>query len=82
MEAHVLEEKLQEACDTRRVPPVPLEVTNDRTLGDDVDTSLPHASIGKVGGAGIRGTGSVGVGEDGETSLKEGETNEHGTNLR
>ena len=70
--AHVLEEKVQEGRNAGRVPPVPLEIGDDGKLGQDVNTSIPHTSIGAVSGAGIESTRSIGVGEDGVTSLKKG----------
>jgi len=80
-EAHVLEENIQEARNARGVPPVPLEVSTGGKLWHNVDTGFPHPGIGKVSGADIESAGSVGVGEDGVTGLKEGQSGEHRADL-
>ena len=79
---HVLEQEIQEPSNPRRVIPVPLEISNDRELGHDVDTSIPHPSIGEVGSAGIEGPRSIGVGENRVTGLKQGERHKHRADLR
>jgi len=79
--AHARVEEGQETSNARRVPPVSLEVRGDGTLGHDIDTGFPHPCIGKVGSAGVKGTGSVGVGEDGVTGLKERQGGEHSADL-
>jgi len=79
--AHARVEEGQKASDARRAPPVPLEVRGDGTLGHDIDTGFPHPSIGKVSSAGIKGTRSVGVGEDSVTGLKERQSGEHRADL-
>jgi len=81
MEVHALEEEGQENGDTRGVSPVPLKISSNRKLGQDVNTGIPHTSIGEVSSAGIKSAGSIGVGENSVTGLKEGERNEHGANL-
>ena len=78
---HSRVEEGQETGNARRVPPVPLEVRGDRTLGHNIDTGIPHPSISKVGSAGVKGTGSVGVGEDSVTGLKERQGGEHRADL-
>jgi hypothetical protein len=82
MEADVREEEFQEGRIASGVPPVPLEITSDGSLWHNVDTGLPHASIGMLSSADIDSTRSVGVGKDGVTGLEEREGDEHGANLR
>ena len=81
-EAHVREEEFQEGRIASGVPPVPLEITSNGTLGHDIDTGLPHASIGMLSSADIDSTRSIGVGKDSVAGLEEGERDEHGANLR
>jgi len=81
LEAHVLEEDIQEDRNAGSVPPVPLEVSADGELRHDVDTSIPHPSVGKVSSSGIKGTRSVGVGEDSVAGLKERQSGEHRADL-
>lgn len=69
-EYDLLEEEVQEGGDARGVPPVPLEIGGDGELGQDVDTSIPHAIIGEVSGTGFDSAGSIGIGEDGIPGLK------------
>ena len=82
METHVLEEEFQESRIASGDPPVPLEVSHDSELRHDVDTGLPHASIGMLSSADIESTRSIGVSKDSVTGLEEGKGGEHGANLR
>ena len=81
MGVHVLEEDIQEDRNARGISPVSLEASADGKLRHDIDTGVPHSSISKVSSAGIKGTGSVGVGEDGVTGLKERQGGEHRADL-
>jgi len=81
LEAHVLEGDIQEDRNARSVPPVPLEVSANGELRHNVDTGIPHPSVSKVGSAGVKGTGSVGVGEDGVTGLKQRQGSERRADL-
>jgi len=60
---------------------VPL-ISNDRELGHDVGTSIPHPSVGEVGSTGIEGPRSIGVGENCVTGLEQGERHKHRADLR
>ena len=67
---YALEQEGQELGDPRRIRPVPLEITNDRELGQDVDTSIPHPSIGEVSRAGVESPRSIGVDKNCVTGLE------------
>ena len=75
LEVHVLEEDIQEDRNARGISPVSLEASADGKLSHDIDT------VSKVSSAGIKGTRSVDVGEDGVTGLKERQGGEHRADL-
>lgn len=71
MQGHVIpatipkqtEGDVQEGSSASGVPPVPLDVSSDSELRQDVDASVPHVSVDNVRSAGVESPGSIGTGK-------------------